>query len=172
MPEDTGPSIEGSLHSYDGKGVVRMTARFASPITEVWSAITVPARLASWYGKVEGDLRVGGEFTAVVLASGWDGRGRIDACDAPRQLRVITWEQEGAKEAVSAELTEDGDHTALELEVLGPPLDKLYAYGAGWQVHVEDLAAHLAGHERPSSDTRWDELEVAYRAMIVEPLLP
>jgi hypothetical protein len=30
------------------------------------------------------------------------------------------------------------------------------------QVHVEDLAAHLAGRERCDADTRWDELQPAY----------
>jgi len=38
----------------------------------------------------------------------------------------------------------------------------LAAYGAGIQVHVEDLAAHVAGRERCDSDARWDELEPAY----------
>jgi hypothetical protein len=36
------------------------------------------------------------------------------------------------------------------------------AYGAGIQVHVEDLAAHLAGRERCDADARWDELQPAY----------
>jgi hypothetical protein len=42
------------------------------------------------------------------------------------------------------------------------PLDLLAAYGAGVQVHVEDLAAHLAGRERCDADARWDELQPAY----------
>ena len=43
------------------------------------------------------------------------------------------------------------------------PLDLLAAYGAGIQVHVEDLAAHLAGRERCDADTRWNELLPAYQ---------
>ena len=38
------------------------------------------------------------------------------------------------------------------------PLDLLAAYGAGMQIHVEDLAAHIAGRERCDADARWDEL--------------
>ncbi|HEV2451404.1 MAG TPA: hypothetical protein VGS62_05715 [Streptosporangiaceae bacterium] len=36
-------------------------------------------------------------------------------------------------------------------------------HGAGWQAHIEDLAAHLAG--RPAADwrTRWAELAPAYQ---------
>lgn len=34
----------------------------------------------------------------------------------------------------------------------------LAAYGAGIQVHVEDLAAHLAGRERGDATVRFGEL--------------
>jgi hypothetical protein len=43
------------------------------------------------------------------------------------------------------------------------PLDQLAAYGAATQVHVEDLAAHLAGRERCDADARMDELLPAYQ---------
>jgi len=35
----------------------------------------------------------------------------------------------------------------------------------GWQVHVEDLAAHLAGHERCGIKARWNELISAYQRL-------
>jgi hypothetical protein len=43
------------------------------------------------------------------------------------------------------------------------PLDLLAAYGAGVQIHVEDLAAYLAGGERVDAKVRWEELLPAYR---------
>jgi hypothetical protein len=43
------------------------------------------------------------------------------------------------------------------------PLDHLAAYGSGIQVHVEDLAAHLAGRERCDAEARWAELLPAYQ---------
>jgi hypothetical protein len=43
------------------------------------------------------------------------------------------------------------------------PLDHLAAYGAGIQVHVEDLAAYLAGRERCDAEARWNELYRAYQ---------
>jgi hypothetical protein len=43
------------------------------------------------------------------------------------------------------------------------PLDQIAVYRAGVQVHVEDLAAHLAGRERCDADARWDELMPAYQ---------
>jgi DNA-binding transcriptional regulator YhcF (GntR family) len=36
---------------------------------------------------------------------------------------------------------------------------------AGIQIHVEDLAAHIAGHERCDTGARWQELLPAYQAL-------
>jgi hypothetical protein len=44
------------------------------------------------------------------------------------------------------------------------PLDQLAAYGAGVQIHVEDLADHIAERERrDDAKARWDELLPAYQ---------
>src|SRR5262252_9097399 len=79
--------ILGSLRSADGKGVVRMEDRFDTDIDDLWSALTDPRRLARWIGEVEGDLRLGGEFHAR-FADGWEGTGRVDACEPARRLLV------------------------------------------------------------------------------------
>lgn len=127
------------------------------------TALTDPGRLARWYGQVEGDLRPGGEFRARVLASGWEGTGRVDACEPPRRLLVTSKEADAPdEEVVEATLSADGGQAILVLDQRGLPLDQLAAYGAGLQVHVEDLAAHIAGRERCDADTRWDELQPAY----------
>jgi hypothetical protein len=42
-------------------------------------------------------------------------------------------------------------------------MEHLAAYRAGWQVHVEDLAAPLAGRERCDIKARWDEVIPAYQ---------
>jgi len=170
MAEVPGLSIDGTLHSTLGEGVVRMNAKYESDCGETWSALTVPQRLAHWYGKVEGDLRVGGEFTAYVLASEWDGRGRIDVCVPQQKLDVVMWEKVGQEHVVAVELIGDGDITKLILEVRGLPLDLVWAYGVGWQVHLEDLGAHLSGQGSRNLPTRWDELEPLYRSMTVVPL--
>ena len=56
-----GPRILGCLRSAGGKGVVRIEDRCGTGIEDLWSALTDPGRLASWYGRVEGDLRLGGD---------------------------------------------------------------------------------------------------------------
>jgi uncharacterized protein YndB with AHSA1/START domain len=153
----------GSLRSADGKGVVRMEDRFDTDIEDAWSALTDPARLARWYGEVEGDLRLGGEYRARVFASGWEGTGRVEACEPPRRLLLTGAEPDQQNEQVTeVTLAADADQTIVVWEERGMPVDLLAAYGAGVQIHVEDLAAHLAGRERCNADARWNELQPAY----------
>jgi uncharacterized protein YndB with AHSA1/START domain len=158
-----GTRILGSLRSADGKGVVRLQDRFDTDIDDLWSALTDPRRLARWIAEVAGDLRLGGEFRAR-FTSEWEGTGRVEACEPPRRLLVVTRQSgEPDENVIEATLAADGDQTILVIEARGMPLDHLAAYGSGWQVHVEDLAAHLAGRERCDIEARWDELLPAYQ---------
>jgi uncharacterized protein YndB with AHSA1/START domain len=158
-----GTRILGSLRSADGEGVVRIEDRFGTDIADVWSALTDPGRLARWYGQVEGDLRLGGEFRARL--EGWDGTGRVEACEPPRRLLVTTNAGEPYDLVAEAGLTADGDQTIVVIEARGMPLELVAAYGVGWQIHTENLAAHLAGRERVDTEARWAELTPAYEAL-------
>ena len=159
-----GGRILGTLRSADGKGVVRMEDRFDTDMDDLWSALTDPRRLARWLGDVEGDLHLGGEFRARFFASGWEGTGRVEACEPPRHLLVLTKEPGQPDEhVIEVTLATDGDQTILVWEERGLPLDHLAAYGSGIQVHVEDLAAHIAGRERGDAEARWGELLPAYQ---------
>jgi uncharacterized protein YndB with AHSA1/START domain len=161
-----GNRIVGTLRAEDGTGVVRMEDRFDTDIDDLWSALTDPGRLARWLGEFEGDLRLGGEFRARFFASGWEGTGRVDVCEPPRHLLVMTKDDGQADEhAIEATLTADGDHTILILEERGMPVNLLAAYGAGIQVHIEDLAAHIAGRERCDAGARWEELKPSYETL-------
>jgi uncharacterized protein YndB with AHSA1/START domain len=160
--EGTGSRILGRLRSADGKGVVRMEDRFDTDIDDLWSAITDPRRVARWLGEVTGDLRLGGEFHARFF-DGWEGTGRVEACQPPRRLLLLTTNPGRPDEYfMEATLTADGDQTILVWEERGMPLELIAAYGAGIQVHVEDLAAYVAGRERGDVDARWLELQPAY----------
>jgi uncharacterized protein YndB with AHSA1/START domain len=155
--------ILGSLRSADGKGVVRMQDRFDTDIDDLWSALTDPRRLARWLGEVEGDLRLGGEFRFHFFASGSQGTGRVDACEPPRRLLLTMALGQPDEDVIEATLTADGTQALLVWEERGMPLDLLAAYGAGVQVHVEDLAAYLAGRDRIDAAARWAELQPAYQ---------
>jgi uncharacterized protein YndB with AHSA1/START domain len=167
-----GTRILGSLRSEEGKGVVRVEDRYDTNIDDLWSAITDPGRLARWFGQVNGDLRLGGQFH---LDLGPDGErnGRVEACEPPKRLRVTMRESDeswrkghGAPPfdaTVEAALTTDGDQTILVIKVQGMPLDRIAFYGAGWQIHAENLAHYVAGRDRGDTGARWDELVPPYQ---------
>jgi uncharacterized protein YndB with AHSA1/START domain len=159
--------ILGSLRSADGKGVVRMEDRFGTDINDLWSALTDPRRLARWYGELDGDLRPGGEFHAHVTGAG-ERTGRVDACEPPQRLLLTLRDPDPGpgqpdQTIIEATLTADGGQTVLVVEERGLPLHLLAAYGAGVQIHVENLATHIAGHEPGDVEARWDELLPVYQ---------
>ena len=159
--------ILGSLQSADGKGIVRIEDRLDTNIDDLWSALTNPRRLARWIGEVEGDLRPGGEYSFRFFASGSEGTGRVEACDPPSRLLVTMALDQPDEDVIEATLAADGDHTTLVWEERGMPVDQLAGYAAGVQIHVEDLAAYLAGRERCDAAARFDELFPAYQQLAV-----
>jgi uncharacterized protein YndB with AHSA1/START domain len=96
----------------------------------------------------------------------------LEVCEPPRRLLLTTRETEESYQGgpgvppydgtVEATLTSDGDQTLLVIEVRGMPLDKIAAYGAGWQIHAENLAAYLAGRDSGDPGSRWSELVPQY----------
>ncbi|MEV0799238.1 SRPBCC domain-containing protein [Kribbella sp. NPDC050281] len=164
--------VLGRLRSAGGTGVVRIEDRYDTDIDDLWSALTDPRRLARWYGDVDGDLRRGGQFTLYLEAAGLYAVGQVEVCEPPRRLQVVTretdesWQQgDGVPpfdQTVEATLTADGGQTVLVIETDGMPLDKIAFYGAGWQIHAENLAAYLAGRERGDTGARWGELVPPY----------
>jgi uncharacterized protein YndB with AHSA1/START domain len=168
MTEDTRTDarITGTLHAVEGRGVVRMECRYDTDIDDLWSALTDAERLARWLVDVEGDLHLGGVFTAT-FTSGWEGAGRVDVCEAPHRLLVTMSPGDEDETVIAAELHDAGEQTLLVLEERGFPLDVVAGHGAGWQAHVEDLREHLAGRERADWKARWTELSPHYRKVAI-----
>jgi uncharacterized protein YndB with AHSA1/START domain len=169
-----GPRILGSLRAADGTGVVRIEDRYATDIEDLWSALTEPVRLARWYGVVDGDLRPGGKFRVYLEAAGLRGVGRVEACEPPSRLLVVTTEiDESARQddgelifdkTIEAVLSAEGGHTRLIIEARCIPLDRIAFYGAGWQIHAENLAAYFAGRGAGGDhEARWAELVPPYQ---------
>jgi len=168
-----GTRILGSLRSADGKGVVRIEDRYDTDIEDLWSALTDPRRLEGWHGQVEGDLRPGGEFRLYLESDDVESAGRVEACEPPWRLLVTTRETDESWQrgqgvppfdsTIEATLTADGGQTILAIEARGMPLDVIAFFGAGWQIHAENLAAYLAGRERGDTEARWDELVPPYQ---------
>src|SRR5215475_619784 len=122
-----GMRILGSLRSADGVGVVRMEDRIDAGVKDLWSALTERSQLASWYGDVEGNLRLDGEYRAHLHASGWDGTGHIDACEPGRRVLVTTRDSDSpdSEGTIEVTLTADGDRTDVVWEERGMPVHLL-----------------------------------------------
>ncbi|MGI8879002.1 MAG: SRPBCC family protein [Jatrophihabitans sp.] len=162
--QHTQATLLGTVRAVDGKGVVHMEDRYSSDIDDLWSALTDPQRLARWIAEVDGDLHLGGAFRAS-FTSGWEGPGRVDVCEAPNRLLVTMSPGEADETVIEAELTVEGEQTRLMVEERGLPLAEVAAHGAGWQAHIEDLGALLAGREPAEWHARWAELAPPYREL-------
>jgi hypothetical protein len=75
------------------------------------------------------------------FASGWEGTVRVEECEPPHRLLLRT-------------VPEDESDRGFEVS--------LTAVGAGDQIHVEDLAAYLAGNDRCDARARWEALHPGY----------
>jgi uncharacterized protein YndB with AHSA1/START domain len=162
--------VLGQLIAVDGRGTVLMRDRFTADIDSVWTALTAKEHLARWLGDFTGDLRAGSIHHAHFHASGAEGDRRIDECHPPTRFRVTALDEAGQEgQVVDVTLQPDGDGTIVALAQSGLPLTWIAAFGAGMQIHFEDLALHLAGKERSDADTRMGELMPLYEMQAVTP---
>ena len=157
--------ILGTLGVIHGRGVIRLEDRFSTDRDDLWSALTDPRRLSRWLGKVEGELQEGGDFRARYFASGWEGVCHVEECSPPASLRLLTSASGEPDGVVEVRLTADSEQTVLVLEDRGVPIDEIASYGAGDQIHMEDLAAYLAGREPCDARERWRQLHPAYQLL-------
>lgn len=126
----------------DGRGAVHVDELHDTDVEDLWQACTDPERLARWIAVVTGDLRPGSTVTTV-WSSSWTGTVRIEVCDRPHHLLLTTQPGTDEEGSIEVRLTAEGDRTRLVIDDRGVPADELPFHGAGWQVHVEDLAAAL-----------------------------
>ena len=172
-------SIIGTVRALDDtRGAVRVKDVYDTHLEDLWEACTNPERLSRWIAEVSGDLCEGGTVHAV-FTSTWSGPARIEVCDAPHHLLITTEPGTDDESQIEAWLTATGSGTELVVEERGLPVDSLHVYGAGWQVHLEDLGRSLASDgpahaggwssQMPASawKARWTELTPQYQELVV-----
>lgn len=159
MTED----ITGSLHSTGGAGTLRLQARLPHAVADVWAALTDRGRLSAWLGRLDGDLRAGSELEAHFAATGWEGTLEVQECEPQRRVLLGTRSAGEPDCVMELRLSAGAEGTVLLFEDRGLPLTQLSAYGAGDQVLVEDLLAHLAGRPRCEARARWEALHPTYQ---------
>ncbi len=114
--------------------------RYAKPVAKVWAALTVPDRLADWFGPATIDLRAGGSLR-LNFTNGHVMELAITRVEAPR-LMELSWVLDERDTRVLFELSPDGDGCRLTLthSGLSPRAGRGAGVRAGWHAHLEGLA--------------------------------
>lgn len=134
--------------------------RFTLP--ELWHACTDRERLARWFGRVEGPMRVGGELT-IEAGLPHPITCRLRACEEEKRL-LITWCYAGdpvdPPDEVEVRFSAEGDGATLEIEhrsgVLYPWVNGV---GSGWESWIWGLERVLQGEQdvRHGSPEEWSQ---------------
>ena len=137
----------------DGKpaSTVTLARTFATPVEDVWDAITTADGIPRCFLPITGDLRLGGRFQLEGNAG-----GEITSCERLSGF-AATWEFMGDVSWVEVHLADRGGgvrvaltHTALlspHWDMFGPG-----AVGVGWEMGFLGLALYLAAPDEPKID--------------------
>lgn len=134
----------GSYVEHDGRPAVRFERTFAAPLPRVWSAVTDPAQLPSWFPSgVRYEPVVGGEIVFT---------GDPNLPEPPQVDRVLIWDPPhrfafgwGGDE-IHLELQESGEGCRLVLLNVLVERNTAARNATGWYGCLAELAATVAGH--------------------------
>lgn len=140
--------------------------RLAKSVEKVWSALTVPERLADWLAKAEIDLRVGGRIALHWETHDYRMAGVITELEPPRLL-AWTWPHEKHPDSVVRwALEPDGDGCRLTLTQSRLKSPELLDVAAGWHTHLEGLPAAADGVATPWRAERERQIVELYRKRV------
>ena len=126
--------------------VARMSRVLEDSVANVWAALTQPAKLVEWLAPGEIELRKGGAAKLNFTDSGVVIDSTVSAI-APERLLEYSWSSPGQPlRPVRYELTpEGGDAVRLDVTLRVPAGEDAGRSCAGWDAHLDMLAASLAG---------------------------
>lgn len=144
-PNDAPPDIDaGPVYE------VTLSRAYAVPVTDLWDAVTNPARLGRWFMPVSGVLQTGGTYQLEGNAG-----GVITLCK-PHDIVRLTWEVAGIVSLVNLRFAGQGSSAAcLTLTHSRLPDDEHWdqfgpgATGVGWELSFLALAFHLGNPDGP-----------------------
>ena len=142
----------------------RLVRRLDHPAATVWAFLTEPARFAQWLAPGEIELRPGGPARLDFVDSGIVIDSQVSACE-PLRLLEYSWSGPGEPlRPVRYELAEEGEATRLTLTLRTPAGEDAGRACAGWDAHLEMLAAALEGVPIKFPFELFKERRDAYRA--------
>jgi uncharacterized protein YndB with AHSA1/START domain len=167
---------DGTIEQTPTGGVIRFVRRLRHPVTEVWAAVTEPARLAEWWlpfdADITVDLRPGG---LMVMTATGDEPVEI-TCEIlrvePPVLLEHTHVDPGSR--MLWELEPDGDGCILRMShfVTDPATAIDNCYAVGLHMSLERLAPYLAGTPTPWDWDVFARHQRRYAAAGLAPELP
>jgi uncharacterized protein YndB with AHSA1/START domain len=153
--------VNGSLHTADGRSVLRFERALAHPVEKVWRAITDPAHLAHWFPvTMEIDLRPGGKIRFVPPGAELETtEGEVTELDPPHVF-AFTWNGDPLR----MELRPDGDGCVLVFTHSFTERPMAGSFATGWETCLDALSTALAGDPpaRPAVPERYAERHDAY----------
>jgi uncharacterized protein YndB with AHSA1/START domain len=159
--------VRGALRA--AEGVVRIEVPVDASAAAIWEAVSTTDGLAGWLGDVRGELRVGGEWSGLFFPSGWDGAGRVLECEPGRRFLVESAEAGSPTSTDELELVPEGpDRSRVVLTKRGASPRWIAAVGVGLQLHLENLAAVLAGRPLVDPDPFWAALLPRYESLAAD----
>lgn len=146
---------------------ITLIRHFDHAATKVWSMLTDPARLPEWLAPGVIELRPGGRAQLDFVDSGTIIDSVVTACE-PRSLLEYSWSGPGEPtRPVRWRLDVEGPAACrLTLTLTTPAGEDAGRGAAGWEAHLEMLAAALEGVPIKFPFERFKAARDAYRALL------
>lgn len=139
---------------------------FDHSVETVWAAMTAPDKLPLWLAPGEIELRKGGAARLDFVDSGIVINSTVSACEPPRLLE-FSWSSPGEPlRPVRLALEPEGAGARLSLTLGIPDGEDVARSCAGWEAHLEMLAAVLEGVAIKFPFERFKATREAYKAQL------
>lgn len=160
------PSL-GQISRQDETIQVVMTRTFDHAVATVWTLLTDPSRLAQWLAPGGIELHEGGRARLDFVDSGTIIDSEVSAFK-PGALLEYSWSEPGEPlRPVRWELQADGPAaTRLTLTLTTPAAEDAGRAAAGWEAHLDMLAAALEDVPIKFPFERFKAAREAYRALL------
>jgi uncharacterized protein YndB with AHSA1/START domain len=141
--------VNATLHTTDGRNVLRFERRLRHPVRKVWRAVTDPAEMAHWFpATVDLEPRAGGRVRfAFPGEEAGSGDGVVTELDPPRVF-AFTWNGEPLR----FELRPDGEGTLLIFTHTFEDRPMGGSFAAGWETCLGALEETLAAPDGQAPD--------------------
>lgn len=161
------PASLGAIQRLGDVTQVTLTRQLEHPAAMVWSLLTDPARLPEWLAPGTSELREGGRAVLDFADSGTVIDSLVSACE-PGALLEYSWSGPGEPlRPVRWALQPNGPGACrLTLTLSSPAGEDAGRSAAGWEAHLEMLAAALEGVPIRFPFERFKAAREAYRYLM------